>query len=80
MPKNGVKDFIAAATKASRDFFLETGNSSILYGIGLDHMNSQNAFPAGRARRFLSKSMESELVTHYVIDGSKKFKISDYRD
>lgn len=80
MPKNGVKDFIAAATKASRDFFLETGNSSILYGIGLDHINYENDFPSGRARRFLSKSMESELVTHYVIDGSKKFKIKDEKN
>ncbi len=80
MPKNGVMDFISAATKASRDFFLETGNSSFLYGLGLDHINYENDLPLGRAKRFLSKSMNSELVTHYVIDGSKKFKIRNEND
>jgi ribulose-phosphate 3-epimerase len=77
MPKNGVMDFISAATNASRDFFLETGNSTFLYGLGLDHINYENDLPLGRANRFLSKSMNSELVTHYVIDGSKKFKIKN---
>ncbi|MDC3176614.1 hypothetical protein OBA28_02525 [Alphaproteobacteria bacterium] len=79
-PKNGVSDFISAATRAARDFFLDTGDTSLIYGIGLDHINYENDIPHGRARRFLTKSMNSGLVTHYVLDGSKKFKIKNETD
>ena len=74
MPKNGVLDFVSAATRSARDF-LDTGITSILYGIGLDHINYENDKPSGRAGRFVLSSINSGLVTHYVIDGSKKFKI-----
>ena len=80
MPKNGVLDFVSAATRSARDFFLDTGITSILYGIGLDHINYENDKPPGRAGRFVLSSINSGLVTHYVIDGSKKFKIKKEDD
>ncbi len=80
MPKNGVLDFVSAATRSARDFFLDTGITSILYGIGLDHINYENDKPSGRAGRFVLSSINSGLVTHYVIDGSKKFKIKKEDD
>ena len=76
-PKKGVRDFINSATNAARDYFLNTGNTSFLYGLGLDHVNYENDKPAGRANRFLNESINSELITHFVLDGSAKFKIKN---
>ncbi len=79
-PKYGVNDFIYSATNAAKEYFLETGHYSFLYGVGLDHVNVENDIPLGRAKRFLTDAINSDLVTHYVLDGSKKFKIKQNKE
>tara|TARA_Y100001968_G_scaffold330603_1_gene382914 strand:+ start:2957 stop:6862 length:3906 start_codon:yes stop_codon:yes gene_type:complete len=44
-----------------------------LYGIGLDHVDSRNDLPKGRAKRFLNKAMIDKNITHIVLDGSSRF-------
>lgn len=47
-----------------------------LYGIGLDHVDSRNDLPNGRAKRFLNDAMIDKNITHIVLDGSSKFAAS----
>ena len=79
-PRKGVNDFIDSSTNAAIRYFLDTGNYTFLYGVGLDHVNYENDFPPGRANRFLSAAIKTDLITHYVLDGSKKFFIKKNKD
>jgi len=79
-PMDGVHDLIRAATNAARDLYLETGDLPPLYGVGLDHINFENDKPNGRSRRFLEEAVKSELVTHYVLDGSDLFQIENTKE
>ena len=69
----GALDLVESALSAARDMVLVTGKTPPLFGIGLDHVDSVNDKPKGRAKRFLQQAMDSELVTHYVLDGSALF-------
>ncbi len=64
----GPKGFIDAAFNSARDLFLTKGILP-LFGIGLDHVNSELDYPEGRCKRFLEMSVKTGLLTHYVPDG-----------
>jgi ribulose-phosphate 3-epimerase len=73
-PENGVATFVESAMKAARDVILENAEFPLLFAIGLDHIDYRNDLPAGRARRFVEQSIQTEQVTHFVLDGSALFK------
>ncbi|MDA8882061.1 class II fructose-bisphosphate aldolase [Alphaproteobacteria bacterium] len=70
---NGSKDLINAVLNAARGLFLDKGILPPLFGIGLDHVDSRNDIPSGRAKSFLIDALETGLVTHIVLDGSSLF-------
>lgn len=70
---NGSKDLINAVLNAARGLFLDKGTSPPLFGIGLDHVDSRNDSPSGRAKSFLVDALDTGLVTHMVLDGSSLF-------
>jgi ribulose-phosphate 3-epimerase len=74
---NGASDLILAIQSSLRALFIKNGGAMPLYGIGLDHVDSRNDFPSGRARKFLEKSLATGLITHIVLDGSSLFKAKD---
>jgi len=76
-PKAGASDLVTAALSAARDMVLLGDASVPLFGIGLDHVDASHDAPKGRARRFLQDALASELVTHFVLDGSALFDAKD---
>jgi ribulose-phosphate 3-epimerase len=76
-PNNGVETFAKSAMKAARDVILENADSPLLFSIGLDHIDYRNDMPSGRARRFVEQAVQSEQITHFVLDGSALFKADD---
>lgn len=75
--KNGAEDLINAIQTSIRLLYLKGGYSHPLYGIGLDHVDSRNDTPPGRARKFLEESVATGLITHIVLDGSSLFSAKD---
>ena len=75
--KNGAVDLINAIQSSIRLLYLKGGYSHPLYGIGLDHVDSRNDAPPGRARMFLEESVATGLITHIVLDGSSLFSAKD---
>lgn len=71
-PKNGVETFTDSVMKAARDVVLEH-DSLPLFAIGIDHVDYLGDVPMGRARRFVEQAIQTELVTHFVLDGSALF-------
>ena len=63
-PKEVLTTLLIAQQMLQSDI-LDTGNYTFLYGVGLDH-NYENDLPRGRASRFLSAAIKSDLTTHYV--------------
>ena len=76
-PKNAAQDLVQAALTAARDLLLTEGKEAPLFSIGLDHVDATNDHPPGRARRFMKSALDSENVTHYVLDGSALFHVND---
>ena len=70
---HGSKDLVNAVLHAAKALFLDRGISPPLFGIGLDHVDSRNDNPAGRAKDFLTDALETGLITHIVLDGSSLF-------
>ncbi|MEG3639606.1 class II fructose-bisphosphate aldolase [Magnetococcus sp. PR-3] len=75
--KEGPLDLVEAALSAARDNLLFNGQEVPLFGIGLDHIDAAHDTPPGRARRFMNLALESQHVTHFVLDGSSLFEVDD---
>jgi ribulose-phosphate 3-epimerase len=75
--KNGAEDLINTIQTSMRFLYSKGGYSHPLYGIGLDHVDSRNDTPPGRARKFLVESVATGLITHIVLDGSSLFSAKD---
>lgn len=78
--KNGAVDLISAVLNSAKHLFLDDCNVFPIFGIGLDHIDSRNDYPEGRARKFLESAIESGLITHVVLDGSSLFNANDTSD
>ena len=72
-PKELVDSCISAVLKS---VFIKKTNLPF-YGIGLDHVDSKNDCPKGRALRFLDIALSTGNITHIVLDGSNLFKSVD---
>jgi ribulose-phosphate 3-epimerase len=75
--ENGAIDLINAIQSSVRLHYVKSGYSYPLYGIGLDHIDSRNDLPAGRARKFLEESVATGMISHIVLDGSSLFSAKD---
>jgi len=75
--QNGAVDLINAIQQSIRLLYVKSGYSHPMYGIGLDHIDSRNDIPQGRARKFLEDSVNTGLITHIVLDGSSLFSAID---
>ena len=73
-PEKGVETFVDSAMRSVRDVILAHDDLTVLFAIGLDHIDFRNDTPTGRAGRFTKEAVETELVTHFVLDGSALFK------
>jgi ribulose-phosphate 3-epimerase len=72
-PKEGARDLISSVMLAVRNLCIDDKVNPPIFGIGLDHIDSRNDIPCGRARKFLEDSIETGLITHVVLDGSSLF-------
>lgn len=72
--KNGPIDYIDSVMKSARDVYLKN-EKNFIFGIGLDHIDLRYDTPKGRAKRFLQKAQNTELLTHIVLDGSYYFDL-----
>jgi len=66
---DGPNDFCLSVFNEAK-IRLFTGEAIPPYGIGIDHINYENDIPLGRASKFLDDCINTQLITHIVIDGS----------
>jgi len=74
---NGAKDMVDAIISSLRYLYIKNQAEPPLFGIGLDHIDSRNDIPSGRAQRFLVESLKTKMITHIVLDGSSLFHADD---
>ena len=70
--ENGPSKLVSSCISSSLKAVLLNGDSYPFYGIGLDHVDSKNDFPKGRANRFLDNAINTGNITHIVL-GSDAF-------
>ena len=72
--KYGPKELVDACISAVLKSIFIKKMDLPFYGIGLDHVDSKNDIPEGRALRFLDLALSTGNITHVVLDGSNLFK------
>jgi uridine kinase len=76
-PKKGIEDLASVISDELIELLETSVNKKIkapFYGIGLDHVDVKGDIPNGRSKRFVENAIQTEIITHFTLDGSKSFK------
>ena len=75
--KNGAEDLTHSAMEAARNVWMNNSLNIPFFGIGLDHVDSRNDNPTGRAKNFFKEALKTDRISHVVLDGSSLFSVKD---
>lgn len=67
--KDGSGEFVKSTYESARNIYIKN-EKNFLFGIGIDHIDVRYDKPKGRIKKFIKSLQESNLVTHYTLDGS----------
>ncbi len=67
--KDGAGEFVKSTYESARNIYIKN-EKNFLFGIGIDHIDVRYDKPKGRIKKFIKSLQDSNLVTHYTLDGS----------
>ena len=72
--KDGPRKLVESTINCVMNSYRNDDLNLPFYGIGLDHVDSRNDDSNNRTETFLKEALDSNNITHLVLDGSSLFK------